>query len=418
MVWKRTLLITMAAWISGCAVIAPRDVEPVAPPPVPPVAKPPVPPPPPLVVQMLTFSSPLTAEPLAFDADNTASCLPGEREALELGIRYVQPRAGVSETTGLIVELGGIGTSDCPPYKGAFIFDEPGKDPVRERWPDERGVVIAQIFYRNLQYMPYDFGKYQVVDVLRGVGALLEAMPEIDRRRIYLVGESGGGQLALQMLQVRPDLFAEVYAISGITCIPTREEMESRGYTGDANGRKSGWLSLIMPTFRDKQTPSMSDAEFARKTAERLLRSPQAGLARHTPLGPEAPSIFVAHGDADSTVLFQHFVDLRAVIEQAAGQPATVLDENTWKIDNWRFLQVPGGGHSLKGGPAGLTSRSEAILAMNPEAFTRRQSTAPNESTHVCIPTQVDNWTYCFDGRELNAVTVETIQLAGEGQVP
>lgn len=365
-------------------------------------------------VGYFTFPSQPTAEPTVYDSNNLAVCGANPSNTpLTLGIRYVVPDAGVTTRTGLVIELGGIGTPDCPPYAGAFSFDVPGSDPVREAWVNERNVVFAKVFYRNWGFWPYDYGKYKVVDALRGTGAMLEAFPAIDQRRLYLLGGSGGGHLALQLLQVRPDLFAEVYSLCPITRITLPSDVApGQPYAGDANNSPSGWNANLLPQYPAVQG-SMATEEFLRKTDERNLRSPQFGLSRRLPTGVGLSPVFVAHGDADPTTRFRHFEDLIAAVESGAGASATVQGADLCTLNNWTFLRIPGGNHGFAGGPPDRDTRSKAVLVLNPQAFLGVRAAPPSAATFATTVEADNGWAYQYDGNDLTDVSVQTVRLSG-----
>ncbi len=358
-------------------------------------------------LEAFSFLSVKTAEPGVYDADNESDCSDASQSALSLGIHCAIPKDGVRESTGLIVYLDGIGSSDCPELAGDFEMGSLRGDPVRTAWIAERDVVYAQIFYRNSQYLPYDFGKYQAVDVLRGIGAILERYPMIDRRRMYLLGESSGGQLALHMMLVRPDLFAEVYALGAISRISTHRDTLRHGYLKDLYKNPQGYSSYMMPQFPVIRPDEMKVEEHERKLGEIKLRSPQWGLSWAAPVSEDSPLIFVAHARGDGAVSYKHFQDLMSAIERATNQKATKMDLNSWQIRNWSFLRLSQGDHDFKNGPEDCDSFSKAIVKMNPNAFLHRRDEIPTEATDVQIPPQMD-WTYHYKGDTLLSTTMET----------
>lgn len=371
-------------------------------------------------VELVYFESLLTGYPGVYDPPNEIVCSGDTTSPLHLGIKYVIPTGGVGEETGLLVELAGIAAADCPPFANTFSFDfppdHPSHDPVKAEWVEQRNIVLARVYYRNISYRrPYDYGKYQVVDVLRAVATMLEHFPELDRGRIYLTGGSGGGHLALQVLRVVPELFAEVYVGSAITLITTSHDVQHGGYTGDAGGNAGGWnVNMGFPVTKPAAMP---EAEFVRKVAERNLRSPQLGLRRSAPLGSESPAIHVVHGDADPTVSYRHFTDLLAALEQRAESSATPVGEDRWTLENWTFLRVPGGNHSLAGGPPDRDTRSKSINAMNPDAFTARRTTAGLPVIDVMFAPEMAGWTYRFTGdfSDPSSLQLETLQFSYAG---
>lgn len=333
-----------------------------------------------------------------YDAPTTStfSCL---RFVEEIEVAYVEPDAGVTSTTGLLLCLPGIDANgDC--VRNHFVYNP--------AWPDSHNLVAANIFIRNITFFPpYDFGKYQMVDTLRGVGELLERFPQIDRRRLYVIGGSGGGHLTLQLLQATPHLWSEVYVQSAITKITTADDTVGL-YENDGF---AGWnVNLSFPTVQG----ALPDAVWNRYRAERALRSPQNHAERDAKVYPRTletvPHVWMAHGTNDATVDFQHLLDYEAAIAAGSGISATTITPVVRELGNWRFIDIVNGGHNFAGAAADENSRAEVVEKYNPAAFTRLRSTPPVLSIDYTYPARF-GWTYRLHGTSLRTVEIETIQL-------
>ena len=110
-----------------------------------------------------------------FDAPNFSGFC--DRDLNPRPLAWVEPAAGVTEDTGLLLCLYGIGRNcdDEPPFR---IPDE--------SWPDAKDLVVAHVSYRNIEFFPGDMGKYQMVDVLRALGVLLEEYPQLEIGRAHV----------------------------------------------------------------------------------------------------------------------------------------------------------------------------------------------------------------------------------------
>ncbi len=329
----------------------------------------------------LTFESQVPSDPGATDSRLFANCSSdGQQTPAAISAVVVLPQGGMetlTASTGLYVELGGIGTSDCPSNQGVFA-DDPANANFNELrvWMDTKDIVYVKIFYRNMGYMsPYDYGDIQVADVINGVKATLQYFEDqgkpLNRQRLYMLGGSGGAHLALQVVQAVPKAFAEVYAGSGLTLISTQDDVQNNGYTlgtdGDANG--SGWIVNAWSLNSTDLTTT--------KSMERLMRAPQrhAGLA--ATFGNKVSRVYVMHGLNDGLVVPQHFWDYRDKLFGFAGVAQEDIDDyqvpgdtDSWQIANWKFTAVPGGNHYLGGGPADRNSRYRAVNSVNPDCFT------------------------------------------------
>ncbi len=329
------------------------------------------------------YDSQLPARPGTFDAPAAARCRPALNP---MTVKWIEPSGGVNADTGLLILLYGINASvDCTlPFFGP-----------EQAWVDQRNLVVAVPLYRNLSFFaPYDFGKYQVVDVLRATGAMLERYPSINRKRLYLIGGSGGGHLGLQVLQLTPELWAEVHIHKAITKITVPEDVLSGGFEEDP---PQGWnVNLRYPT----EQGNLDDQTWRHYRAERTLRSPAAHAAIEPRTGPNAPRVYMFHGDADPTVDYQHFLHYRSMLETGTGQEAREDEPGVWNLANWTFMRLDGEDHIYDNFAVSSTRVAEA--------FSRERAGVPPGVVAASLPIH-DGWTYIYTG-ELGEVRVDTIQ--------
>lgn len=335
----------------------------------------------------LVIQDPL--DPGIFDSPTSSLC---RASVSPTTLTWIEPPGGVNSETGILISLPGISTSnDCTP--GVLVPDS--------NWATQKNLIIATPAYRNLAFAtPFDYGKLAVGDVLRGLGYLLDEYPEADRRRLYLLGGSGGGHLTLQTLQFTPHLWAEVHVQRAITRITVADDVQNRGYEEDPS---SGWhVNLAFPLSQG----SLDDDIWERYEAERALRSPQnhAGAA---PVWAESPSdtvppVYMMHGDADPTVDYQHFLDYMAIIEERNGAPPVVGLRGSLVFGNWTFYTIEGGNHSY---PV-----DGAVNWVVPGAFTRIKEEEPTLSFTSTLPPQFGH-TFLLDATVLTETTVTTVEV-------
>jgi len=282
------------------------------------------------------FEGQAPADPGVYDAPAKASCGKTYRE---LEVHMVLPDAGVNSMTGVILNLPGITEVDCKPTT-VTLSD----------WHNSKNVIVATVGYRNYSFrFPTDFGKLSIGDVLRALHGILERYPQLDTRRLYLFGGSGGGHLALQVYQAAPDIWAEVYTHAAVTLISTRADM-SRGYYIRWNANLN---------FPESQG-ALPLEKWNRYQAERLLRSPQflvTGGAR------AACPVWMFHGAADPKVHIVHMEDYQRLVQ---GAP------------NWRFVPIAGGNHECGGAAPDENSRTKATEKYNPHCFTSVRRSPPD----------------------------------------
>lgn len=339
----------------------------------------------------LSFAAQLPSEPGVYDAPASTSS-PCAATVSPMEIAWAEPSTGVNPSTGLLLVCFGIGPgNDCT---RGFGLPDPA-------WPDSRDVVVANVFYRNLAYLhPYDFGKLQMVDMLRGMGVLLDHYPQIDRRRLYLWGGSGGGHLALQLLHATPELWSEVVVNSAISRITVRDDVLAL-YEEDPF---SGWnTNLNFPTAQGSLPSDLWD----RYRSERDLRSPQF-LALSAPLAggdPLLPAVAMLHGTADTVVDFQHLLDMRNVVSAASGIPAQPNAGGGESVANWRFISIVGGGHGFEGAAADEASRVAATNKYIPAAFTRVRPAMPPVAVDAFLESD-SGWAWRLQGASLSSVSL------------
>lgn len=343
-----------------------------------------------------TFETQLPSAPGIYDAhahSQTTCSIP----VSPLEIKWREPSAGVTSQTGVILILPGQHE----------IFDCVRPFDVQDAaWPNSKNVIVCNVFYRNKTFLfPSDLGKYQVTDVLRGLGKLLETYPQVDRRRLYLYGASAGGHLALQVLQCSRQLWAEVFVHCGPTLITTPPDVAALYNNDFLPEGLNGYLRF--PDSSDGLTP----LQFARYQAERALRSAQKNAAADLPsaLTSDYPFIWSMHGTADTTVDIQHLYDMVNVVKSATGinaGPATVLGGQKWALRRWTFITITNGGHGYDQGHSSVDSFSDATNYHVPDAFTRLRPTPPTLTVEYAFPWH-HGWRFKISG-PLNMATIVT----------
>lgn len=161
-------------------------------------------------------------------------------------------------------------------------------------------------------YRPYDMSFYQIFDVLLSLRFLLEMHRELNRKRVFLYGQSQGGHLGLLSSIYAPNTFAAVYVSSAVTCIVDDP------YHVKCYGR----------TFSD---------------AERRIRNVHAMIDRIT------TPIFLEHGTADESVDWKTHSQAVETELKALGKPC-------------HAVYYEGGNHAL----TPTTTKLEAFKAMVP----------------------------------------------------
>ena len=115
-----------------------------------------------------------------------------------------------------------------PPIKGnrpllvglhtwSSTFDSAGGDAVYAEWCIKQGWVFIHPDFRGPNRTPEALGSDRAVrDVVESV-SWAQSKASIDETRIYLVGVSGGGHMAMQMAGRHPEIWAGVSAWCGIS---------------------------------------------------------------------------------------------------------------------------------------------------------------------------------------------------------
>ncbi len=156
------------------------------------------------------------------------------------------PRMGIGPNTGVAVSLHNWGGVECENTAHAQLladrFDVVASCPSYELATDLRLPVGA-----------YDLGLYQSVFALRELALVIEFVSNykskhrirhLGKRRIYAVGASGGGLVALMMNKLAPQTFAGVFVINPLV---SAEGWEDTAGWGDEVGldsyliRDVGW---------------------------------------------------------------------------------------------------------------------------------------------------------------------------------
>lgn len=327
-------------------------------------------------VQEMPFTAQLPESPGVFDAPSvstkqcTINCSP-------LVVRWQEPSAGVNSSTGLLVLLpGGNPINDCtrPTQYG---------DP---NWADTKNVIYCNVFYRNQAFTPpFDFGKLEMGDALRGVGALLARYPQVNKKRLYLYGASAGGLCTLQLLEATRGIWAEAHIFVAPTKITTRAEAQAK-YPIDSFG--DGFNDALK--FPESKG-NLTDWQWTRYQAERALRGPQNSLKVDLPARTTGsfPYIWVMYGTADEIVDIQHLYDLLSIVQGGTGVTAAhsnVVGGERWKIRDWIFYTVAGGHHDFYGGDTNVNSYVKATNYRVPDAFTRQRPTVPSLTVNYAFP--------------------------------
>lgn len=163
------------------------------------------------------------------------------------------------------------------------------------------------------------------ISFLRAVVAQLDTVVPVDRERIYAVGMSNGGGMALELACHAPDFVAGVSAVSGAFYEGIDEDCVSAAVpTQIIHGTDDELLDYEGGTLHD--TPYLGVAETFRTVAERNNCSPDdAGTA---PLGDNADQLTMTDCAADT----EH-------IRVNGGFHDWYLDPDT-PVETWRFLSA------------------------------------------------------------------------------
>lgn len=98
-------------------------------------------------------------------------------------------------------------------------FASAGGDAVYAKWCIDQGWIFIHPDFRGPNWTPPAMGSDRAVqDVVEAV-AWAKTQAEVDDSRVYLIGVSGGGHMAMQMAGRHPELWAGVSAWCGIADI-------------------------------------------------------------------------------------------------------------------------------------------------------------------------------------------------------
>lgn len=98
-------------------------------------------------------------------------------------------------------------------------FASAGGDAVYAKWCIDQGWIFMHPDFRGPNWTPPALGSDRAVqDVVEAV-AWAKTQAEVDESRVYLIGVSGGGHMAMQMAGRHPELWAAVSAWCGIADI-------------------------------------------------------------------------------------------------------------------------------------------------------------------------------------------------------
>ena len=162
--------------------------------------------------------------------------------------------------------------------------------------PEFRGPNLADNPLKT-QACGSDLARQDVIDAVRHICA----ESAIDPERIFLLGCSGGGHMALLAAETAPELFRAVEVWCPVSdLVKWHQFVAGKHYAQHLEACLGG-------------TPEQCPAEYAR-------RSPAGQVARLKDL-----PVSIHHGRHDKVVPFRHSVDLAHALE-AAGNPQVYLD--------------------------------------------------------------------------------------------
>jgi dipeptidyl aminopeptidase/acylaminoacyl peptidase len=170
-------------------------------------------------------------------------------------------------------------------------------DSYCQDWRNRYNCFMLQVNYRGSSQatQPYDFGKYQAIDVLRAIHWVRRHYP-VNDQRIIGWGGSGGGNVILQCAKMAPHTFALVIECAGITHPTNAADMQA-GW--DRPDRPGGWQGTALGGTKEYPEP------------ERLIRDPlyHASLIN--------TKVYIFHPDLDTTVGVQHGIQMARALRQA-----------------------------------------------------------------------------------------------------
>ena len=133
-----------------------------------------------------------------------------------------------------------------------------GGDAVYAKWCIAQGWVFVHPDFRGPNWTPAALGSDRAVqDVVEAV-AWAKTQTEVDESRVYLIGVSGGGHMAMQMAGRHPELWAGVSAWCGISDVAQWHAEHLR------NGKPDGYAKNIEDALG--RAPAADDAEAKKRS--------------------------------------------------------------------------------------------------------------------------------------------------------
>lgn len=243
-------------------------------------------------------------------------------------------------------------------------FASAGGDAVYAKWCIDQGWAFIHPDFRGPNWTPLALGSDRAVqDVVEAV-AWAKTQAEIDESRIYLVGVSGGGHMAMLMAGRHPELWAGVSAWCGIADVAQwhREHLK--------HGKPDRYAQNIESALG--HAPTAEDAAARERSPLTFLH-----LAVNVPLD-------LAHGIHDGrtgSVPFSH--SLRAFNQVAAKEDQLPIDD----IQKYYDTQIL---------PAGWRSpKPDATFGLKPPLFRQVSGNVRVtifEGTHEIVHQAALNW--------------------------
>lgn len=168
-------------------------------------------------------------------------------------------------------------------------FASAGGDAVYAEWAIAQGWAFVHPDFRGPNRTPQALGSDRAVQDIVEAVEWAKTQTAIDDTRIYLVGVSGGGHMALLMAGRHPEIWAGVSAWCGISDVARWHSEHSK------NGKSDKYAKDIVGALG--KAPAMDDPEAWR-------RSPESCLAKAA-----AVPLDIAHGIHDGrqgSVPFEH----------------------------------------------------------------------------------------------------------------
>lgn len=218
-------------------------------------------------------------------------------------------------------------------------FASAGGDAVYAQWCVAQGWAMVHPDFRGPNWTPQALGSDRAVqDVVEAV-AWAKAQTAVDEKRVYLIGVSGGGHMAMQMAGRHPELWAGVSAWCGIADIAQWHAEHQK------NGQSDNYARNIEAALG--HAPAADDPDARRRSPLKHLHA-----AAGVPLD-------IAHGIHDGrrgSVPFRHALHaFNAVVPEADRLPEVGIRSyyDTQKLPaGW-----PASAADASYGPAGVLFR-------------------------------------------------------------